>query len=325
MPQLRQLAETPKTDETPNTNEASTTYETPKAPDILKTLTATVPRQFVHRAAVAETLLTGWTGTGPERFTVVAQWPRAHQLHVSPDRTSYEPLLVAETVRQCGALLAHTEYDVPLDHRFVLHELRITTRPEQLAVGPIPAEPVVGIIVTEVRRRGSRPAAIRYEADVRLGDETVATGHIAVSWTSESVYRRLRGGRTPDTVSALPVPPGLPAEAVDRALPADVVLAPTRRRDRWQLRVDTTHPVFFDHPLDHVPGMLLMEAARQAVRARGLDCRLPASFHTVFHQYAELDRATWIQVTDEDDEHIQVVGKQGESILFECRVGTGVR
>lgn len=34
--------------------------------------------------------------------------------------------------------------------------------------------------------------------------------------------------------------------------------------DGWPLRVDRTHPILFDHQLDHVPGMLLLEAARQA-------------------------------------------------------------
>lgn len=298
--------------------------ETPMAP---ASLTATVPRQFVHRAAVAETLLTGVIGTATDRFTVFAQWPRAHQLHVSSDRTAYEPLLVAETVRQSAALLAHTAYEVPLGHQFVLRELRITTRPEHLAVGAAPAEPTLHVTVSDVDRRGGRPTGFRCAADIRLGGERIATGQLAITWTSEAVYRRLRGGRTAATVSAVPVPPGLPPAEVDRALSADVVLAQADHPDRWQLRVDTAHAVFFDHPLDHVPGMLLLEAARQAVRARVHNGgRAPVSFRTAFHQYAELDRPTWIEVVDVPGAHgseVQVVGRQGESTLFECAVGTG--
>ncbi|WP_338059325.1 ScbA/BarX family gamma-butyrolactone biosynthesis protein [Streptomyces coacervatus] len=288
-------------------------------------LTATVPRQLVHRAAVAETFLTGWERTGPDRFRLFAQWPRAHQLHVSSDRSAYEPLLVAETVRQCGALLAHVEYDAPLDHCFVLQELHLTTHPEHLAVAAAPAEPALDVVVFDVRHRAGRPTALRYDTDVRLGGERVATAHIAVSWTSESVYRRLRGGRTAATVSALSLPPALSAAAVDRALPADVVLAPPDRPGRWQLRVDTAHPVFFDHPLDHVPGMLLLEAARQAARARTAGPGPSVSFHAAFHQYAELDRPTWIEVTDGDGADLEVRGFQGESTVFECAVGAATR
>ena len=91
-------------------------------------LTATtVPRRLVRSAAVEETFLTDWERSGPDWFTIFAQWPRVHQLHVSPDRSSREPLPVAESVRQCGALLAHAEYDVPFDHGFVLKELHLTT------------------------------------------------------------------------------------------------------------------------------------------------------------------------------------------------------
>jgi hypothetical protein len=120
----------------------------------------------------------------------------------------------------------------------------------------------------------------------------------------------------------LPLPPALPPAVVGRVLPADVVLAPADRPDRWQLRVDTAHPVFFDHPLDHAPGMLLLEAARQAVRARSGGTRSPVSFHITFHQYAELDEPAWIEATDGPGTDIQVVGKQGESAVFECTVGT---
>lgn len=288
-------------------------------------LTATVPRQLVHRASVAETFLTGATSIDTDRFTVFAEWPRAHQLHVSPDRSAYEPLLVAETVRQAGTLIAHTAYEVPLGHQFVLQELRITTSPEHLVMGATPAEPVLHIEVCDVTRRGGRPAGFRYDVEIRLGEELVGTAHVAATWTSAAVYRRLRGGRTAATVSALPAPPGLPPAAVGRALPADVVLAPAGRSDGWQLRVDTGHAVFFDHPLDHVPGMLLLEAARQAVRAGARNTRRTAvSFHAVFHQYAELDLPLWIEAEGREGAHgtdVQVVGRQGESTVFECGVG----
>ncbi|MFI0510028.1 hypothetical protein RKD19_002010 [Streptomyces canus] len=287
-------------------------------------LTATVPREFVHRVAVAEILLTGWTRAGADRFTITAQWPRAHQLHVSPDRSAYEPLLIAETVRQCGALLAHAAYDVPLGYQFVLQELRTDTRPEHLAVGSAPAEPVIDVTVTEVRRRAGRPAALRYEAVVRLGGERVGTGGIAVTWTKDSVYRRLRAGRTADTGSLRlprPLPEPLPPETVGRVLAADVLLAPTARPGRRRLRVDTAHPVFFDHPLDHVPGMLLLEAARQAVRAHTGPGRVPASFHATFHQYAELDEPVWVELSEAAGDDVQVVALQGESEVFACRVG----
>ncbi|MFY7571726.1 ScbA/BarX family gamma-butyrolactone biosynthesis protein [Streptomyces sp. WI04-05B] len=292
------------------------------------TMTAGVPRQLVHRASIAETFPTGWTRTETDRFSVSAQWPRVHCLHVSADRTAYDPLLVVETVRQAGTLLNHTEYKVPLDHQFVLQEFRITTFAEHLAVGPAPAEPVVDITFSDIRHRGKRLVSARYEADVRLDGEQVAHADVAFTCTSGAVFSRLRGGRTAATVTPLPLPPGLSATDVGRDSAADVVLSPPQQGDgNWQLRVDTGHAVFFDHPLDHIPGMLLLEAARQAALARtgpgGL--RIPVSFDTTFHQFAELDLPTWIDSTDEGDGALKVVGTQEGRTIFECVVGTAER
>ncbi|MDW4906308.1 ScbA/BarX family gamma-butyrolactone biosynthesis protein [Streptomyces sp. ADMS] len=294
----------------------------------IPTMTAGVPRQLVHRAAIAETFPTGWSRTGTDRFSVSAQWPRVHCLHVSPDRTTYDPLLVVETVRQAGTLLNHTEYEVPLDHQFVLQEFRITTFPEHLGVGPVPAEPVVDITFADIRHRGKRLVSARYEADVRLDGELVAHADVAFTCTSGAVFSRLRGGRSAATVTALPVPPGLPATEVGRDAAADVVLALPRQADgHWQLRVDTGHAVFFDHPLDHIPGMLLLESARQAALARtgtggGL---IPVAFDTTFHQFAELDVPTWIESTCEGGGALKVVGTQEGRTVFECVVGTAER
>ncbi|MEU0055323.1 ScbA/BarX family gamma-butyrolactone biosynthesis protein [Streptomyces sp. NPDC006334] len=288
-------------------------------------LTATVARQLVHRAAVAETFLTGWRRTGTDRFSVSAQWPRVHPVHVSCDRSAYDPLLVVETVRQSGTLVAHTEYDVPLDHQFVLQEFRIATVAGKLGVGPLPAEPEVELAFTDVRYRGRHPAAVRYSARVLRDGEPLATADVAFSSVSAPVYRRLRGGRTPGGVTTVPVPEAVPAAGVGRALAADVVLAGAGRRDRWQLRVDTAHPVFFDHPLDHVPGMLLLEAARQAARLRTGAEHPPVAYRARFHQYAELDEPVWIEARDGPRDGVQVVGVQGESTVFECLVATAAR
>jgi len=52
---------------------------------------------------------------------------------------------------------------------------------------------------------------------------------------------------------------------------------------------DLSHPVLFDHPSDHLPGMLVLEAARQAARAElGNPEMDPASMSVQFHRFVEL-------------------------------------
>ncbi|WP_460070618.1 ScbA/BarX family gamma-butyrolactone biosynthesis protein [Streptomyces sp. YKOK-I1] len=288
-------------------------------------MTATVPRQLVHRAALSETLLTGWRRTGEDRFSVSAQWPRAHGLHVSPDWSAYDPLLVVETVRQAGTLITHAEYGVPLDHQFVMQEFQVHAVAEKLAVDPRPAEPELELLFAEVQYRGRRLSGARYTARVLREGEPVAAADVSFTVVAGPVYRRLRGGRTPESVTVTPLPAGLSPADVDRALPTDVVLAPADGPDRWQLRVDTAHPVFFDHPLDHVPGMLLLEAARQVARLLGADGRSAVLYHALFHRYAELDEPIWIEAKGGHGTDVQVLGTQGESTVFTCLVGTAAR
>ena len=68
------------------------------------------------------------------------------------------------------------------------------------------------------------------------------------------------------------------------------------------LAVDVTHPVHFDHPLDHIPGMLLLEAARQAAlltidpadRAGKVVSRVDAKFVS----FADYDRPVTIRTLE---------------------------
>jgi hypothetical protein len=77
------------------------------------------------------------------------------------------------------------------------------------------------------------------------------------------------------------------------------MLSPTDHPARWLLTPDLGHPILFDHSDDHLPGMVLLEGARQAATAHLAPRVLtPAAAATTFHRYAELDRPCWIDVQD---------------------------
>ncbi|SEL54020.1 A-factor biosynthesis hotdog domain-containing protein [Streptacidiphilus jiangxiensis] len=95
------------------------------------------------------------------------------------------------------------------------------------------------------------------------------TGHASV--VSDAAYRRLRGPRLAARPTAASPAAGLrpTADQVGVRDACDVLLARTPE-GRLRLHVeDDGHPVWFDHPSDHVPGMVLLEAARQCSRLLG--------------------------------------------------------
>ncbi|MFB7375524.1 ScbA/BarX family gamma-butyrolactone biosynthesis protein [Streptomyces sp. NPDC056222] len=289
-------------------------------------LTTTAPREYVHRAALAEVFLTAdWSRTDEAHFTLSAQWPRGHSFFGPVGGSHYDPMLAAETIRQVGALLAHAGFDVPLGHQFLMWELNYRVMPAMLPVGGAPADLRLDVTCTDIRRRAGRLAGLSYEVVVSEQGRTLATGNARYTCTSPEVYRRLRADRLAEAATAQEPPTAaVEPRSVGRLSEFDVVLTPTERADRWQLRVDTRHPVLFDHPGDHIPGMVLLEAARQAVQTLTPVGRpvLPVAMDSTFHRYAEFGSPCWIETEPAVDypgspeRLIRVTGRQDDEILF---------
>lgn len=287
-------------------------------------LTTTVPKEFVHRAAVAEVLLTGWERTGDTRFTVLAQWPRSHSFFTPVRGSHHDPMIALETIRQIGPLLGHAGFDVPLDHKFLMWDIDATVNPEELLVGDAPASLEIEVECSNLTWRGSRLTGLTLRTVIRRDGRIAATGGGSLTCLAPAVYQRLRHGRT----HARPMPLTAPTapQTVGRISPMDVVLSPIGEPDCWQLRVDTRHPVLFDHPLDHVPGMLLLEAARQATAAlAGRDAFLPLEVGAEFRRYVELDAPCVIRAARlaGDGRTVLVTGHQVDELAFTATV-TGV-
>ncbi|RKE19903.1 ScbA/BarX family gamma-butyrolactone biosynthesis protein [Streptomyces sp. TLI_171] len=293
-------------------------------------LTCTVPREYVHRAAVAEVLLTNWDAVDEERadgardFVVRAQWPRGHALFAQ-ERGYQDPMLLVESVRQVGALLAHAEFDVPFGHQFLMWDMSYDAGPELFLAGGVPTEVELRTTCTDIVRRGNTLSEMRYQVTAVRDGRPLATASAGFRCLSPAIYRRLRDGR-PRT--AVPLPLGaLPHTEVGRPGIGHVVLARPLPGDgnRWQLRVDTEHPIFFDHPVDHVPGMVLLEAARQAAyAATGLTDAVLTAAASTFTKYVELDSPCWIEArtgtAGEGGRSVSVRGVQDGATVFESEL-----
>ncbi|MFD3420924.1 ScbA/BarX family gamma-butyrolactone biosynthesis protein [Streptomyces decoyicus] len=242
---------------------------------------ATVPRVKVHREAVCEVFLTDSAQVGPDSFLVGAQLPRVHSFYsdflLAPRH--YDPLLLAEVCRQSSILLAHEYFGVALNRKFILNysNLRVIDRPG-LRVGETPGKSVVDATITDRKFRGTEivgfAAAMRVDVDGR----SVATVDIAIQWMPGSAWDKLRErGRAQLSLSpgrTLRTPRPADPSVVGRLDPANVVIG-TPRADgagfTGDVVVDQSHAALFDHPLDHIPGVLLLEAFRQMAIASAHD------------------------------------------------------
>lgn len=231
---------------------------------------ATVPRAFAHKRAVEEMFLTDIiVDPRRERVLACAQLPRSHALHNEVENGVHDLLLILETGRQGMTIYGHIRLEVPEETAFVMSGLRADVIDwEAMRQGEGPGELVIDVPSGKERR--DRRGRVR-------GYTLTGTGSIdrrpAIQIDGEAVlipaalYERVRSAQVGDGTEIPPAPEPVDPARVGRRLVRNVVVGDAVRREGelcCALIADVAHPSFFDHPLDHVPGMLMLEAARQA-------------------------------------------------------------
>ncbi|MFG3717321.1 ScbA/BarX family gamma-butyrolactone biosynthesis protein [Streptomyces massasporeus] len=281
----------------------------------------TVTKELAHRTTETDVFPARWVRISGTRFRFTAHWPAAHPFFGPVDDRHQDPMVVGETLRQASMVLAHAEFGAPADTHFVMWDLTVHVDPSALLLADA-AEPVeFDVVCSEVRRRGRGLHSMRTTMEFRRAGRLVARGTGSTGCTSPRAYRRLRAGRLNARDTPVPLLPGISPQTAGRTRTDDVVLAPADRPGVWHLRVDTGHPVLFPRPNDHVPGMVLFEAARQAATAAsGLHPFLPTTMTAEFTRYAELHSPCRIgtEVLDErpGEVTVRVSGRQDGEPVF---------
>jgi hypothetical protein len=214
---------------------------------------------------VSEVFVTDIRRSGANSYVVAAQWPRWHVFYGSQG-SGFDSALISESLRQLTILLAHAMLEVPFGRTFLLPDMSVVRMPGCSRDRSGPTDVTIIVDVADVRRGAHGVSGLRVGATFWVDDECVATGSAGARIVSEDAYLRLRQ-RSMSRGSGRPLIPAVEARLVGHSSAWNVVLGPSSGPRRWPLRVDTTNPVLFDHPLDHVPGALLIEAARQTLRA----------------------------------------------------------
>lgn len=229
---------------------------------------STVPRGIVHRHAVSEVFLTDSARVSDTRFLVAAHLPTTHAFFGDQPRPGRaDPLYFVETSRQACVLLAHRYHGVPRGYGFVFRSSTMTVLDaDALRLGAEPAAVVLTVDVPDVQHRNG----IAYQMELSV--EAAVNGRPAIRFTGvqlmlpRETFAQLRAtGMAQSDPGRQDGPPVAP-HTVGRTSPRNVVLSAVDGGEH-ELIVDQSHPVFFDHPQDHAPGLLLVEAFRQAAFA----------------------------------------------------------
>jgi hypothetical protein len=271
---------------------------------------------YTHLKREESVLVVGWERSGAHTFTLDIRWPAVR------GDLLYDPRILAQTIRQSGLVIAHAEYDVPLTHQTVLNTLDIAVAPGFRAPRDQASVLRVELDVSEPKRGVRTPSALCMGMHILHGGVTVARVDTAFGWISPPVYRRLRGQYVSIDWNDGPVLAPVAPELVGRPGTVDVLLSAGKELNRWLLRNAVANGLLFDHPVDHVPGLVLLDAAQQAAHALVAPIPFaPTWVSTRFSRYVEFDQYCWIEAEalptlDPDVVSIRVRGVQGEQTAF---------
>jgi hypothetical protein len=249
-----------------------------------------MPERLVHRTHQKDVFVDSLRVTGPSHFQVSARWPATHDFY-GPVRGLHDPLLLLETVREALFVVCHTAYDIPRDTSYITHEKQFDVNLAGLGTavdGDV--ELMVDVTAHDIKRRGRAIAGMRLECVCYRDGMPIGNVTYRISMASSAVYNRLRGDhRAAKPALACDTPPVAP-RTVGRTQDIDVLLTDAPDGRSWHLRIDPTHPVIFDHVIDHVPGNAAVEAARQAAYLTlGRPDAVLLSGAMTFDRYIEFD------------------------------------
>ncbi len=271
-----------------------------------------VAPELVHKRVVAEAFVTS-VAAHANGWTAHARLPGRHSFHAdSVGRQSgyYDPLLVLEALRQGCIAASHLLYDVPLDFHYTVRYYDFSVLDlAALESGPESLDVEFNTVVRKEFRRGDHAQVngLDVAAIAARGGTKAMELFGAFGWMPEEAWQRMRAGSRWEPV---PQPSATDPLTVGRTRSANVVIGkPVQLSGDGStcapIVVDIHNPTFFDHPLDHLPGGLILEACRQLSLAdlgpRAAKTVGPSRLRCDFHSFAEMDAVSSVALTPADD------------------------
>jgi hypothetical protein len=302
-----------------------------------------VSRDLVHRKALPEVLVTDTVQVADDEFLLGTQLPRAHILWSDRQHSYHDPLITVEVTRQAALAIPQRYYDVKPDWHFIstLIDFRVVDLDAFADDETAPPEGILRARFSKKRERNGMLSGITLESELTINGALAGTVLGVMMFYSKTTYKRLRSYQRkskelhafrPRAVSG-PIDPA----RVGRVFARNVTIGESPREghadseQRYLAIVDQKHPSFFDHPLDHVPGALLVEVYRQAAiaTATGGGEATPAAavltrFRAELSDFAELDAPVECSATIVEEEdggaHIALAMHQLDSQIGDAHV-----
>jgi hypothetical protein len=254
-------------------------------------------RRLVHRRATAEVLVTSAAEAGDHRYVCGVQVSASHRrMPMGPGVVPAS--LVLEASRQAGIAISHLYLDVPLEQQYLLDRLNLTWVDGLIPVtANTPIEAMLDVRVTKGRRERKQVHSLSFAGSWFVDEREVARATAEMRYVPPGTFRALR------RIHAAATLPARPTDGRSRDFDRTLVVG-------W----NPHDPMLFDHPVDHVPGMALIDA--------GLAAAGPTfqAFDVEFLAFAELDVPLCLREERSDRLLRTYVIDQNDSAIARLRV-----
>jgi hypothetical protein len=256
-----------------------------------------IAKELVHKTSLGNVFLTDVRQPGENWFLCGARVPQSHSFFTHNGRSpSSDLLFYVEIGRQASIAISHSFLDLSSDYAFVFDQSEITLLESAWkSVGQRRRDRIaVEVKIKEQERRNG--TITRLVADYAYYDdqEQVLSAKGAWSLQTSAMFQRLRrlSQRSLRIESDNGSSRSIVSSCLSNAEPNVVISTPEQRESESDfcacLIVDSTNLFFFDHPCDHVPGMLLIEgcaqlAARAAAQLARKDPKDLLLYHSGLH------------------------------------------
>jgi len=271
-----------------------------------------VAPELVHKRAVAEVRITA-VAADADGWILRARLPRRHSFHndaMGRQSGYHDPLFVLEAFRQGCIAASHLFYSVPLDFHYTVRYYQFSVL--DLTALESATEPAEFEFRTAIRREfrpgGQAPVnGLAVAATAKRNGINAMELSGAFGWMPEDRWQLMRTGSSWEPA---PQPSTADPLTVGRRQSAHVVIGePVQRHNDGSacapIVMDIHNPTFFDHPLDHLPGGLILEACRQlALAVLGPRASMivgPSRLRCDFHSFAELNPACIVALAPAQD------------------------
>jgi hypothetical protein len=267
-----------------------------------------VPPMTVNRRSAREVFVTDHARVGAHEFAIAVRVAHDHPLWSDQQAPWHDPVAMVEAFRQAFVVVRHEYLDVQRGTPSAVQQVSLAV-PRLDAFHADGSTPLQGVIKVRVTESDDTFAIA---GDFLVGSApamTLSFGSILFPRESYREIRTYQRARRAGDVGATPDLKPIDPELVGRRDPANVVIGPAVRPDRYPLVVDRTHPSFFDRDYDHIPASLLIEAMRQSALHSAAKSGLRTGEAALTR--AELDFGIFVEIDVPAECVVSVSGRPG--------------